>query len=185
MHSITNTFKTIMGNDDTQSTGPYFRQSSCYIGKKEFSSGLTYVACSRVRQSKDLFKEPFPYDHLSNLSKSQHQNNCKKIRDCCHYIYQYICTILCIHLMIWLMILSLLLSHKNIIAPLHHPPIPLLESQEMYTPSPVIYQYDRDKCIPSPISCENLDYVLQQSPQSNREYRDNACNILCFFCIYV
>jgi len=42
------------------------------IGKKEFSSGLTYVACSRVRCIKDLLFIPrFPYSRLSNLSKSQ------------------------------------------------------------------------------------------------------------------
>ena len=41
------------------------------VGNKEFSSGLTYVACSRVRHLKDLlFTSPFPYDRLSNLSKS-------------------------------------------------------------------------------------------------------------------
>jgi len=32
------------------------------VGKKEFSSGLTYVACSRVRQINDiLFVSPFTY----------------------------------------------------------------------------------------------------------------------------
>ena len=38
------------------------------IGKKDFSSGLTYVACSRVRCLKDLsFATPFPYTRLANL----------------------------------------------------------------------------------------------------------------------
>ena len=42
------------------------------IGRKEFSSGLTYVAISRVWCLKDLlFSMPFAYHHLSNLSKSQ------------------------------------------------------------------------------------------------------------------
>ena len=42
------------------------------IGGKEFSSGLTYVACSRVRQLDDLlFDLPFSYERLSNLSKSK------------------------------------------------------------------------------------------------------------------
>lgn len=41
------------------------------VGRKEFSSGLTYVACSRVRRLKDLlFAAPFPYARLLNLSKS-------------------------------------------------------------------------------------------------------------------
>jgi len=41
------------------------------IGNKEFSSGLTFVACSRVRRLNDiLFTTPFPYTRLSNLSKS-------------------------------------------------------------------------------------------------------------------
>ncbi len=38
------------------------------VGKKEFSSGLTYVASSRVRRL--LFCPPFPYQRLANLSKS-------------------------------------------------------------------------------------------------------------------
>ena len=43
------------------------------IGKKEFSSGLIYVACSRVRCLKDLlFTAPFPYERLSNMCKSKH-----------------------------------------------------------------------------------------------------------------
>ena len=41
------------------------------IGKKEFCSGLTYVACSRVRRLQDLlFASPFSYQRLSNISKS-------------------------------------------------------------------------------------------------------------------
>ena len=41
------------------------------IGKKEFSSGLTFVACSRVRHLADLlFVPPFPYQRLSSLGKS-------------------------------------------------------------------------------------------------------------------
>ena len=42
------------------------------VGKKEFSCGLTFVACSRVRQMTDLlFSPPFPFQRLSNLSNSQ------------------------------------------------------------------------------------------------------------------
>ena len=41
------------------------------IGKKEFSTGLTYVACSRVRHLKDLLlTPPFAYERLANLAKS-------------------------------------------------------------------------------------------------------------------
>ena len=41
------------------------------VGKREFSTGLTFVACSRVRQLQDLlFTPPFPYQCLSNLSNS-------------------------------------------------------------------------------------------------------------------
>ena len=41
------------------------------VGKKEFSSGLTFVACSRVRRLTDLlFVPPFSYQRLANLSKS-------------------------------------------------------------------------------------------------------------------
>ena len=37
------------------------------IGKKEFSCGLTFVACSRVCHIKDLlFTPPFPFQRLSN-----------------------------------------------------------------------------------------------------------------------
>ncbi len=43
------------------------------VGKKEFSAGLTFVACSRVRQLQDqLFVPQFPYQRLDNLANSQH-----------------------------------------------------------------------------------------------------------------
>ena len=39
---------------------------------KEFSSGLTFVACSRVRHLTDLlFDPPFPFQQMANLAKSQ------------------------------------------------------------------------------------------------------------------
>ena len=42
------------------------------IGKKEFSCGLTFVACSRVRQLTDiLFTPPFTYQRLHNIANSQ------------------------------------------------------------------------------------------------------------------
>ena len=42
------------------------------VGKKEFSCGLTYVACSRVQQLTDLlFSPPFPFLRLSSLANSQ------------------------------------------------------------------------------------------------------------------
>ena len=42
------------------------------MGSKEFSTGLTFVACSRVRHLIDLiFQPPFDYDHLTSLSKSR------------------------------------------------------------------------------------------------------------------
>ncbi len=42
------------------------------VGKKEFSSGLTFVACSRVRHLSDLlFDPPFPFQRVANLSKSK------------------------------------------------------------------------------------------------------------------
>ena len=41
------------------------------LGKKEFSGGLTFVACSRVRQLKDLlFVTPFPFQRVANLASS-------------------------------------------------------------------------------------------------------------------
>ncbi len=41
------------------------------VGKKEFSSGSTFVACSRVHRLSDLlFVPPFPYQRVQNLSKS-------------------------------------------------------------------------------------------------------------------
>lgn len=43
------------------------------IGTKEFSAGLTYVACSRVRKLTDLlFDPPFTFERLNNLS-----HNCR------------------------------------------------------------------------------------------------------------
>ena len=42
------------------------------VGKKEFSAGLTFVACSRVRHLKDLlFVPPFPFQRVANLANSQ------------------------------------------------------------------------------------------------------------------
>ena len=42
------------------------------IGRKEFSCGLTFVACSRVRHITDLlFTPPFTFQRLSSLSNSQ------------------------------------------------------------------------------------------------------------------
>ena len=41
------------------------------VGKREFSTGLTFVACSRVRQLQDLlFTPPFPYQRLGSLANS-------------------------------------------------------------------------------------------------------------------
>ena len=46
------------------------------LGKREFSCGLTYVACSRVRQMSDLlFSPPFPFQRLSCLANSQRLHN--------------------------------------------------------------------------------------------------------------
>ena len=43
------------------------------VGKREFSAGLTFVACSRVRHLKDLlFSPPFPFQRLSGLGNSCH-----------------------------------------------------------------------------------------------------------------
>ena len=43
------------------------------IGKKEFLSGLTYVACSHTRCLEDLlFTAPFPYERFSKSCKSKH-----------------------------------------------------------------------------------------------------------------
>lgn len=41
------------------------------IGKKKFSAGLTFVACSCVRRLSDLvFQPPFDYQRVANLGKS-------------------------------------------------------------------------------------------------------------------
>ena len=41
------------------------------VGKREFSTGLTFVACSRVHHLQDiLFSPPFPFQRLANLSNS-------------------------------------------------------------------------------------------------------------------
>ena len=49
------------------------------IGKKEFSTGLTFVACSRVRHITDLlFVPPFAFQRLSNLSKSSRLSDRQK-----------------------------------------------------------------------------------------------------------
>jgi len=41
------------------------------IGKKGFSAGLTFVACSRVCYLSDtMFDPPFAYQHVTSLAKS-------------------------------------------------------------------------------------------------------------------
>ena len=51
------------------------------VGKREFSPGLTFVACSRVRQLDDLlFSPPFAYNRLSSMSNSQHLES-RKMED--------------------------------------------------------------------------------------------------------
>ena len=43
-----------------------------HIGKKEFCTGLTFVACSRVRRLSDLlFLTPFDYKRVANLGNTQ------------------------------------------------------------------------------------------------------------------
>lgn len=52
------------------------------IGKKEFSSGLTFVACSRVRRITDLlFNPPFPFQRLAGLANSQRLQD-RRQEDC-------------------------------------------------------------------------------------------------------
>ena len=42
------------------------------VGKKEFTCGLTFVACSRVRKlTYLLFNPPFPFQRITNLAKNQ------------------------------------------------------------------------------------------------------------------
>ncbi len=42
------------------------------VGKKEFSAGLTFVACSRVRHVKDLlFNPPFAFQRVAHLASSR------------------------------------------------------------------------------------------------------------------
>ena len=42
------------------------------VGKREFSTGLTFVVCSRVRQLQDLlFTPPFPFQRLASLANSR------------------------------------------------------------------------------------------------------------------
>ena len=58
------------------------------VGKREFSTGLTFVACSRVRQLQDLlFTPPFPFQRLANLSKSsrleERQDDDRRLQSLC------------------------------------------------------------------------------------------------------
>ena len=48
------------------------------VGKKEFSAGLTFVACSRVRRLSDImFNTPFAYQRVASLAKSMRLTECK------------------------------------------------------------------------------------------------------------
>ena len=52
--------------------GLTLNKSALDVGKREFSSGLTFVACSRVRRLTDLlFDPPFPFQRLAKLGDSQ------------------------------------------------------------------------------------------------------------------
>ena len=58
-------------SSSTSQTGLTLNKVVIDIGKNEFCSGLTFVACSRVRQLNDLlFAAPFSYLHLHNISNS-------------------------------------------------------------------------------------------------------------------
>ena len=48
------------------------------VGTREISSGLTFVACSRVCCLTNLFIPVFPFLRLSHLSASQHRQECQK-----------------------------------------------------------------------------------------------------------
>ena len=51
------------------------------IGKKEFSAGLTFVACSRVRHLSDItFDPPFAYQRVASLAKSMRLTE-RKVED--------------------------------------------------------------------------------------------------------
>ena len=56
------------------------------LGKKEFSAGLTFVACSCVRQLKDLlFVTPFPFQRVANLASSyRHSDEEKRLQTLCN-----------------------------------------------------------------------------------------------------
>ena len=59
------------------------------VGKKEFSTGLTFVCCSRVRSLKDLlFVPPFPFQRISNICHSRRH----KERLCEDFRLQMMCT---------------------------------------------------------------------------------------------
>ena len=49
------------------------------VGKKEFSCGLSFVACSRVRKLSDiLFAPPFPLQRLTSIARSRHLHERKE-----------------------------------------------------------------------------------------------------------
>ncbi len=52
------------------------------VGKKEFSAGLTFVACSRVRELKDLlFVPPFPFQRVANLASGREENRLESLHN--------------------------------------------------------------------------------------------------------
>ena len=55
------------------------------VGKREFSTGLPFVACSRVYQ---LFTPPFPFQRLANLSESsrlkEREDEDRRLQSLCH-----------------------------------------------------------------------------------------------------
>ena len=69
------------------------------VGKKEFSTGLTFVACSRVCQLTDLlFVPPFSFQRVANLSKSVRLKDSLMCASQCVHVILWHCTLLVLHL---------------------------------------------------------------------------------------
>ena len=67
------------------------------VGKREFSSGLTFVACSQVQTTRSSISPPFGFQRLSNLAKAKGcRKDCWKTNDCC--LCKYIIQLLPLHI---------------------------------------------------------------------------------------
>ena len=100
------------------------------MGTREFSAGLTFVACSCVCRLQDLlFDPPFPFQRVANLASSQCLQERQQIQS-----FYYWTAALCNKIVLFLAVNLPLPALR-----LHHlfPPLPALRLRHLFPPLPI------------------------------------------------